>query len=58
MLAARFEIEVHTDSGLNDFMIGEIMERLEQIDFESLILSRFYPQEISKYGITVEVPTA
>jgi hypothetical protein len=58
MLAARLEVDVNTDSGLNDYMLGLIVGRVDGIDLESLVLSKFTPQEINKYGITVTVSTA
>jgi len=58
MLAARFEVDVHTNEVLDDYVFMQTMDSLDRIDFESLVLSVFQPQDIVKYGITVTVSTA
>jgi hypothetical protein len=54
-LQARFQIDVHTNGNPDDYKYMQTMDRLEDIDFQSLILSRFEPQEIAEYGISVTV---
>ena len=55
MLAARFVVDVHTSKGLDDYKLLQTMDNLDRIDFESLVLSVFQPQDIAEYGITVTV---
>lgn len=53
MLVARLEIDVDTAVRLDDIEIMTIVDRLGEIDFKSLILSKFTASEIDKLGLFV-----
>lgn len=58
MLAARLEIDVNTRDLISDAGLEMIGDRFSEIDFVSLTLSKFTPEEITVLGISVVVREA